>query len=341
MGDSEALDEEGGDSSMSDGSCSLLDDISLVTSDDDGHNHSTTMDARPDERSPHDSTDVKPAPQPGSSADDREVCSLSLRLRVSDLPFLGVTTEECDVTWDCWESQTFHQLQRFTLKVSNGFDAEYVLSTGRLRATRQDRVVSFEKIYSTSAVPSTSTRDDGDTHVLIPTGERYQIERFCQCLAARAMQLRRASLVNGVTVLPVVHFDALPESLLMTLRREPLQSTLETRLTLGVKTATPPAAARVGSGSGAIESTDSATCVVPGVGEGRLDARGCLKITFTDKSVVVLSASGSTLRFRRSPHDRDDEFDLLTCTLLPTVVKQRLEHVPTFVRRLQAPASTR
>ncbi|KAJ0406761.1 hypothetical protein ATCC90586_009410 [Pythium insidiosum] len=273
---------------------------------------------------------VQPS-QPAAVADNREVCSLSLRLRVSDLPFLGVSAEACDVTWNCWESQAFHQLRRFTLQVSNGFDAEYELSTGRLRATRRDRVVSFEKRYSTVA-PSTAIRDGGDEALLqMHSAERYQIERFCQCLAARALQLRRASLANGVTERPVVHFDTLPESLLITLRREPLQSTLEARLTLGVA-----AAAAVEE-----DASDSATCVVPGVGEGRLDDRGCLTITFTDKSVVVLSASGSTLRFRRSPQDPDDEFDLLTSTLLPTVVKQRLEHVPTFVRRLQVPASSR
>lgn len=83
---------------------------------------------------------------------------------------------------------------------------------------------------------------------------------------------------------------------------------------------------------------------VAGVGRGCIDATGDLLVVYLDGSQLTLAASGLQLRFRPPWANNDDNptgdvFDLLTAgsmsAFLPSAVKQKLESVPEFIRRLK------
>ncbi|TMW63811.1 hypothetical protein Poli38472_002752 [Pythium oligandrum] len=252
----------------------------------------------------------------------RELHALSLRLSVLDLSFLGVEDDPVDVVWDCWETSDIRELQRCTLSVSNGLTGEYLLSAGELHGTRTNGTpFSFE--CGKSAIPGTTrSASDVDDEV----DEVRALMRFVHCLLARSLQLRRANMVSDIDALPLIHYDTLPDSLLASLRRPSLRRSLRRHLS-----EIPDANKYIDKAS----DTVVAVRTLPGVGIGRLEQDGRLTIAFFEGSMLQLNATGSLLVYRPTPTDREDMFDLAESPFLPTAVKQRFEHVPTFVRQMK------
>ncbi|RLN73836.1 hypothetical protein BBJ28_00012917 [Nothophytophthora sp. Chile5] len=248
------------------------------------------------------------------STDVRPVKSVVVHLELQNLPFLGLSGGDeglkAAVEWTCEEPLEVGRPPLFKLKVSNGWEAQYDPGTGVLTATSPDGNVLIYEIPA--------------------------LVRFCQCLALRTVQLRRIALRGEVCKLPFVHYDTFPESLLASFRY---------RATLA-----PHSLGQLDAGSSA-SSTENSTGTrgsteIPGIGCGYISTTGDLRVVYLDGAQLTLAASGLQLRFRPSwannqgGDDNDDVFDLLTgsnmSAFLPSAVKQKLESIPEFIRRLKA-----
>ncbi|POM80548.1 Protein kinase [Phytophthora palmivora] len=160
------------------------------------------------------------------------------------------------------------------------------------------------------------------------------------------MQLRQIALRGQANKLPIIHYDTLPESLLASFRDRfsllsvPRQTSpypsqdINGGLEQGIFSGHPAEAKR------GVE--------IAGVGRGQIDATGDLRVVYLDGAELTLEASGLQLRFRPSWANDDsgddsvkeDVFELLTTStmssFLPSAVKQKLESIPEFIRRLKA-----
>ncbi|CAH0519090.1 unnamed protein product [Peronospora belbahrii] len=243
--------------------------------------------------------------------------------------------------WSCKEPAEVGRPPTFNLKVSNGWEGCYELATGVLTAmTKEGDPLRYE-------IPGVS-RARTDFNVTssspgIPSSRFTQrpflppLVRFCQCLALRTMQLRRIALRGEVRKLPLVHYDRFPETLLASFRYR--SSFLDQS---------------AGGGGACLNKRMShepqREVVIAGIGHGYIDASGDLKVVYLDGAQLTLAASGLQLRFRpswgskNSSNDdknvKEDVYELLTSdkmsSFLPSAVKQKLESIPEFIRRLKA-----
>lgn len=249
----------------------------------------------------------------------------------------GVTKVEAQ--WSCTEPAEVGNPPSFGLKLTNGWEVKYDPASGVLTGTKPDGDLIRYEIPGVNGVRSHA----GGSLTSLPAsrlGQRAYLPllvRFCQCLALRAMQLRRMALRDQTSKLPLIHFDKLPESLVATFQ---YRSQL-----LAASTSSP---SKVEIALGLSNPRHEMTCDekavdVPGVGRGCIDATGDLRVVYLDGAQLTLAASGLQLRFQPAWADDDtseDVFELLTSSsmsaFLPSVVKQKLESIPEFIRRLKA-----
>ncbi|RLN06773.1 hypothetical protein BBJ28_00020013 [Nothophytophthora sp. Chile5] len=281
------------------------------------------------------------------SADVRPMKSVVMHLELRNLPFLGLSDGDeglkAAVEWTCEEPLEVGRPPLFKLKVSNGWEAQYDPGTGVLTATSPDgNALKYEIPGVHTTHPGSVSVSVSSRHSTARSGQTARLPalvRFCQCLALRTMQLRRIALRGEACKLPFVHYDTLPESLLASFRyRASLATTAPHSL----------GQLDVGGGASSIESsTDTRRSTeIPGVGCGYINTTGDLRVVYLDGAQLTLAASGLQLRFRPSwadsqeEDDSDDVFDLLTgsnmSAFLPSAVKQKLESIPEFIRRLKA-----
>ncbi|TYZ57082.1 hypothetical protein PybrP1_010454 [[Pythium] brassicae (nom. inval.)] len=277
--------------------------------------------------------------------------SVILHLEVQDIPALGVgSATRASVVWKCVESSEVGLLPTFVLQMSTGLEAEYSSSRGVVAGTSSD---GSPFRYEFGSLQDKARRSGAEWLQRDRVGgsaatETRRVEpalcvlvRFCQCLVMRSMQLRRQALRLDSSKLPMVHYDALPETLQASFRRASPESTVR-------QTCTP--LAQHQSQSPAVDddarSAAQQSAVIAGVGEGLLDTlSGDLRLVFLDGSELSLCSDGTRLRFRRSKASCGDEFQLLTSTgasagFLPTAVRKRLESVPAFIRKLRSASSS-
>jgi hypothetical protein len=244
----------------------------------------------------------------------KEIHFLRLLIQVSDLPFVGIGPDvTSEIAWDCWETSDIRQLTRFTLRVQDS-EFEYVPS----KAVIQSTTSALRHVFVPATTVSTSAASSDD--------DLRRVVRLCQCLASRALQLRRAAMATDVDNLPMVHYDRLPESILESLRRESVRATLVREL--GHTTKSPDVSGR--------DAPSGSRCVLPGIGLGEFDGDGRLVIHFFSGPRLQMSPTGSTIRYCRAPGEEEDEFDLARTPFLPTEVKKHFEHVSAFIRQLQS-----
>lgn len=277
------------------------------------------------------SEEVSAQQVPRSNPAFESYVSLILHLEIQDVPALDIgSSVKASVTWTCVESNEVGLLPKFLLQISTGLEVEYSPSSGLLSGraadgtalryefgSRQDHAQGKTKPHGLSA----NTRTDDKLRVLI---------KFCQCLALRAMQLRKQALLLETNKLPMVHYDTLPESLLSSFRQPSLDALLHRSLTVKDQ--------EEFEDDQLSDARSSAE--ISGVGRGYLGHSGDLRIVFLDGSELILDADGSQLRFQPSNESSADDFRLLTgsntSAFLPSAVKKRLESVPDFIRKLKS-----
>lgn len=268
---------------------------------------------------------------PSMLANPSYVAFIQLRLELHDIPSLDVNGDaSAQVEWTYWEVNGIGQSPKFTLKISNGWDTEYIPSRGSLSGNCANGT-PFCYHFANANISNIAAREFGDCRKdsTQPSLRLRSIIRLCQLLAMRCMQLRKAALALDPSKLPFVHFDTLPDSLMNSLRQESLDIQLRDRLL---------AASRAKLVANSVDIKSS--CAIVGVGNGHLDTDGSLQIEFDDGSQLTLDANGSQLRFRPSITEaREDVFELSTLggssLFLPTVVRKHLERVPAFIRQLR------
>lgn len=285
-----------------------------------------------------------PLSRPASGV--RSYVSVILHLELQDVPALGIRpSARASVTWTCVESSDVGRLPTFLLEVADGLEIEYAPATGVIAGKAADGAAlryefgprSSTRMPAPGALESRHSRSHAPTISPIADSLRVLV-RFCQCLALRTMQLRKQALALETNKLPMVHYDALPESLLASFRpsasmSDALRQSLRVDDTRSV--------------CGDSDRLDHVRTVeIAGVGRGYLSRTGDLRIVFLDASELSLDADGSHLRFQYARASSVDVFPLLTTSasasaFLPTVVKKRLESVPDFIRRLRGGDSAR
>ncbi|GMF35925.1 unnamed protein product [Phytophthora fragariaefolia] len=277
--------------------------------------------------------------------------SVVMHLELVDASCFGLLTDydgnssdsKVALEWRCKEPAEIGRPPMFELKVSNGWEAEYDPASGVLTAMTPGgdplryEIPGVSGNRSSSTLASTSAR----TSTARFTQRAYlpPLVRFCQCLALRTMQLRRIAQRGQASKLPFVHYDTFPESLLASFRyRSSLLTNFPQALSLSNRSASNEGTEAHGEGNqNGVE--------IAGIGRGYIDATGDLRVVYLDGSQLTLAASGLQLRFRPSWSSDDespseDVFELLTTSsmsaFLPSIVKQKLESVPEFIRRLKA-----
>uniref|UniRef100_M4C4D8 Protein kinase domain-containing protein n=1 Tax=Hyaloperonospora arabidopsidis (strain Emoy2) TaxID=559515 RepID=M4C4D8_HYAAE len=307
-----------------------------------------------------DSTDLSELPLPTSKSDDgqkqgneisREVdeavpeiaksfVSVIVHLELQDVAWLEIfqagnnpsNNAKVQVQWSCKEPAEVGWPPTFLMNVSNGWEACYDPATGTLMATigegdslryeipgvRSARTEPMAACGSSRVSPSRFAQ-----RTLLPP-----LVRFCQCLALRTMQLRRIALHGEASKLPFVHYDTLPESLLASFRN---RSSIINQ----------------GASGGPCLDQAQRWDDIAGIGRGCIDASGELKVVYLDGAQLTLASSGQRLWFRPSwvtkcpdkTSVNGDVFELLTTgsmsSFLPSAVKQKLESIPEFIRRLK------
>ncbi|CAI5745785.1 unnamed protein product [Peronospora destructor] len=240
--------------------------------------------------------------------------------------------------WSCKEPVEVGRPPTFELKVSNGWEGCYDLATGVLTATTNEgdplryEIPGVRGARTGANVASSSSRKSPSRfsqRMFLPP-----LVRFCQCLALRTMQLRQIALRGKASKLPFVHYDALPESLLASFR---YRSSLFNQ------------GAKRGACLAQGESYEAQKGVeIAGIGRGHIETSGDLRVMYLDGAQLTLAASGLQLRFRPSwasgscgeDSVTEDVYELLTTgtmsSFLPSAVKQKLESIPEFIRRLKA-----
>ncbi|GMF28638.1 unnamed protein product [Phytophthora lilii] len=280
----------------------------------------------------------------------RSAVSVIMHLKLDDVSSLGLFRSKEDnpgnskveLQWSCKEPTEIGSPPTFELKVSNGWGADYDPASGVVTAiTPEGDPLRYEisggsEARIGSSTTSTSSRTSATCftkHPHLPT-----LVRFCQCLALRTMQLRQIALRGQANKLPFIHFDTLPESLLASFR---YRSSLVSKLSQTAISPNP-------SLSEKAATEDQRSVTIAGVGRGSIAATGDLRVVYLDGSQLTLAASGLQLRFRPSwanacnsdDGSKEDVFELLTASsmsaFLPSVVKQKLESIPEFIRRLKA-----
>ncbi|KAE8889858.1 hypothetical protein PF005_g20549 [Phytophthora fragariae] len=252
--------------------------------------------------------------------------------------------------WSCKEPAEIGRPPTFELKVSNGWEASYDPASGVLTAMTPEGDSSRYEIPGVSGARSgsnsVSTSSRASTARFTQRAHLPPLVRFCQCLALRTMQLRQIALRGQASKLPFIHYDTLPESLLASFRyRSSLLTSFPQTASLSTRSASVGAASNHGNlASTAYSMKNQNDVEVAGVGRGCIDATGDLRVVYLDGSQLTLAASGLQLRFRPSWTSNDnpteDVFELLTTSsmsaFLPSAVKQKLESIPEFIRRLKA-----
>jgi hypothetical protein len=270
--------------------------------------------------------------------------SVSLRFDVRDVPCLGISSDRSEsAEFACHESQEVGGPLTFVLRVANGLEARYDLSTGSLSVTTPSGDTIVHYVTSRSKNTANPGKQDASFFPIL------SLARLCQRLAMRVVDLRGSALrhqrLAGSSKWPLmVHYDCLPDSILDGVRaRAP--EIVERQLRDELRG--PTSERSVGSLTRSV--------IVRGVGKGCIDEMGNLCVLFTDGSRMTLAVSGQELRFRPPPRRRtnsegqeeeeeeeeenEDVFELLTAgqssAFLPTVVTKKLASIPEFIQKLK------
>ncbi|KAI9998001.1 hypothetical protein PInf_002335 [Phytophthora infestans] len=275
------------------------------------------------------------------------IVSVVMHLELQDVSCLGIpqshviypNDSKVQLQWSCKEPAEVGRPPTFELKVSSGWEACYDQASGVLTATTPEGDPLRYEIPGVSGARAGSSAASSSSTRITQRAYLPPLVRFCQCLALRAMQLRQIALRGHASKLPFIHYDALPESLLESFR---YRSSL---LTVPHQVSRP----NQDLGVSVEHSTRAQKGVeIAGVGCGYIDATGDLRVVFLDGAQLTLAASGLQLRFRpswasdvsNSASVKEDVFELLTTSsmssFLPSAVKQKLENIPEFIRRLKA-----
>ncbi|CAI5742712.1 unnamed protein product [Hyaloperonospora brassicae] len=280
--------------------------------------------------------------------------SVVVHVELQDVEWLGILqarnqtlrSAKVALQWSCNESAEVGRPPTFRLDVSNGWKASYDPATGTLVAT------TAEGESMRYDIPGVRSSRADSVAVCGPSPSRFAqrtlfppLVRLCQCLALRTMQLRRIALRSAVSKLPFVHYDTLPASLLTSFRSRSslLQRGFGDKFRLHEATTV-----------SSEDWTETQRAVdIAGLGRGYIDASGDLTVVYVDGAQLTLAASGQRLWFVPSwglKHShgeigaRGDVFELLTAgsrsSFLPSAVKQKLESVPEFIRRLKGGSQT-
>ncbi|ETK80493.1 PLK protein kinase [Phytophthora nicotianae] len=283
------------------------------------------------------------------SRDVEPIVSVVIHLELQDVSCFGLfqsheghsSDAKVQLQWSCKEPAEVGRPPTYELKVSNGWEAYYDQASGVLTATTpQGDPLRYEipGVSGARAGFSASSSFRSSTTRISQRPYLPPLVRFCQCLALRTMHLRRIALRGQASKLPFIHYDTLPESLLESFR---YRSNL---LTVPHQAALRPDQER--SISSVIKAQKGVE--IAGVGSGCIDSTGDLRVVFLDGAQLTLAASGLQLRFRPSwatgvnsgDSVKEDVFELLTTSsmssFLPSSVKQKLESIPEFIRRLKA-----
>ncbi|ETP38309.1 PLK protein kinase [Phytophthora nicotianae P10297] len=345
-----AMKEEGSsDSSFSPDDDSIIDDysdlseLSLPTPFND-HTESKEVNGEMEKNSQLDEKSFLAV-----SRDVEPIVSVVIHLELQDVSCFGLfqsheghsSDAKVQLQWSCKEPAEVGRPPTYELKVSNGWEAYYDQASGVLTATTpQGDPLRYEipGVSGARAGFSASSSFRSSTTRISQRPYLPPFVRFCQCLALRTMQLRRIALRGQASKLPFIHYDTLPESLLESFR---YRSNL---LTVPHQAALRPDQER--SISSVIKAQKGVE--IAGVGSGCIDSTGDLRVVFLDGAQLTLAASGLQLRFRPSwatgvnsgDSVKEDVFELLTTSsmssFLPSSVKQKLESIPEFIRRLKA-----
>ncbi|KAG3119107.1 hypothetical protein PI125_g2303 [Phytophthora idaei] len=279
--------------------------------------------------------------------------SVVIHLELQDVSCFGISQSheshpsdaKVQLQWCCKEPAEVGRPPIFELKVSNGWEACYDQASGVLTATTPEGdPLRYEIPGVSGARPGSSAASSSSRVSATRIAQRAYLPplvRFCQCLALRTMQLRQIALRGQASKLPFIHYDTLPESLLESFR---YRSSL---LTVPHQPSYYPKQGDWGVPSQ--HSTEAQKGVeIAGVGCGYIDATGDLRVVFLDGAQLTLAASGLQLRFRpcwakdagNGDSVKENVFELLTSSsmssFLPSAVKQKLESIPEFIRRLKA-----
>lgn len=347
-GDGDSVDDGGGGSSGVSGVPSSL--FAVESHDEEGERavkddaDSVSDQVEEEEESSINRSDtalLQPDEERGSSS---PLVSVVLRFDVRDVPCLEIPSDRSEsVEFACRESQEVGGPLAFVLRVSNGLEARYDLSTGAISATTSNGDTITHRVFTGTGSAKSASAAQQDASSSFPV---ISLVRLCQRLAMRAVELRGSALhqqrVSSTSKWPLmVHYDRLPDSVLDGVRAcapENVERQLRDELR--------------GPASDRSIGSSSRSVTIRGVGTGYIDQVGNLCVAFTDGSRMTLAVSGQELRFRPPPlprsngedqvdgeEEKEDVFELLTASqssaFLPTVVTQKLANIPEFIQQLK------
>lgn len=315
----------------------------------------TTFNGQAEENEELETTDRADGPLLQVSRSAGPIVSVVMHLELQDVSCFGISLDsdsnlsdtKVQLQWSCKEPAEVGRPPTFELKVSNGWEACYDPATWVLTATTHEGDPLRYEIPGVSGARagSNATSSSSRTSTARFTQRTFlpPLVRFCQCLALRTMQLRQIALRDQASKLPFIHYDTLPASLLASFRYRYNLLTTPHQATSLLNQGT-----RGGAGLNQRICSERSTEVqrevdIGGVGRGYIDATRDLKVVFLDGAQLTLAASGLQLRFRPSwanDNVEEDVYELLTASsmssFLPSAVKQKLESIPEFIRRLKA-----
>ncbi|TDH70633.1 hypothetical protein CCR75_005548 [Bremia lactucae] len=266
----------------------------------------------------------------------KAVVSVVIHFEVQNLtwfePFQKAgSNSKLSLQWSCKEPDEIGQSPKYKLKISNGWEVDYNPIHGVVTAK------SVEGEFLRYEIPGMTGMQSFTQAATVERPSMPLLIRFCHCLQLRTMQLRRFALRGQASKLPLIQYDTLPESLLASFHER--LNLFKTSYHAGFKNT------EGESNMSAIKQIE-----LPGIGCGSIDSTGDLRVVFLDGAQLTLTASGHELKFRPAwvtKKDGEDEkahedvFELLSnssfkASYLPSVVKQKFECIPEFIRRLKA-----
>ncbi|DAZ98605.1 TPA: hypothetical protein N0F65_001024 [Lagenidium giganteum] len=277
----------------------------------------------PSDRPPKPRTPRTPR-TPRPTLENPEIVSVVLRVPVTGLAVLGSDGTEQELEWQCVDERVLGTVIEYRFKTTNGTTGTYSPRGGVLRVSSTDGSTAIEHRWNEKQTLATTVTTPPPSN-----SEQLGLLRLCQCLAMRALELRRQALQMDPAQWPLVHYDTLPDKVARVVSAFANRETAVHEQLEDTKHQDELAQARASVRS----------CEVHGVGVAVVHDDGGLSIVFIDGSRLALDASGAVLKYRRTGAENTQTFQLSATSgaqSLPTEARQKLECVPQFIRRLRA-----